>query len=296
MDGVRKFLLFFLIVPLFLAVTVLTVDAAKKKVRIPKSPSFVGAVKCDGSCHDPWYQAWIESPHGKTYDILKAGERSKAKKKAEALIKEKLVKYGGRDQAFVDKLDVVNTDFTKEPFCLRCHSTGFGQKGGFNPEDAEIDPDEPNLEQVGCEMCHSIRGGAQFRALMKKTEGDFTSAEAEKLGKRFDNWTGNVCKRCHEHENTPFQPSVDKKYKFNFEERRKKVHEYKKFVNDDNRDQLLEKRKNRVKEDPGVTEKKNLVIEDWVIQDGKVRFKALPLFKGILRFQDGSKLPLKEIK
>ncbi len=30
-------------------------DAKKKKKKIPKKPSYVGAVKCNGSCHDPYY-------------------------------------------------------------------------------------------------------------------------------------------------------------------------------------------------------------------------------------------------
>ncbi|MBT3517517.1 MAG: cytochrome C-554, partial [Nitrospina sp.] len=32
-------------------------DAKKKKKKIPKKPSYVGAVKCNGSCHDAYYEA-----------------------------------------------------------------------------------------------------------------------------------------------------------------------------------------------------------------------------------------------
>ncbi|MCH7727879.1 MAG: hypothetical protein IH991_15585, partial [Planctomycetes bacterium] len=56
--------------------------AAKKKKKIPKKPKYVGSVKCNGSCHDPYYQAWVDSPHGKTFDLLKPGQRAEAKKKA----------------------------------------------------------------------------------------------------------------------------------------------------------------------------------------------------------------------
>lgn len=294
----RRILLLILLPFLFLALTVVAADAKKKKKKgkIPKFPTFVGSLKCNGSCHDPWQQAWRETGHAKTYELLKPGVRAEAKKKAEASIKEKLLKYGGRDQAFVDSLDVTKADFTKEPLCLRCHTTGYGQKGGFIPGKTEIVPGEPNLEQVGCEMCHSVRGGSQFRILMKITVGDFSSAQAEKLGKRYDNNTGHVCMRCHEHPNTPFQPSVDPKYKFNFEERRKKVHDHKKYANDENKDQLLEKRVNRLTEDPGLTYKTPLVIEEWVIKDGKVRFKVLPYYKKTLHFQDGTKVAIKDIK
>lgn len=303
MKIVRMFLLFIFVPFVCLALTVLTAEAAKKK-KMPKIPSFVGAAKCNGSCHDPWYQAWLKTGHGGTYNLLKPGVRAKAKKKAEANIKEKLVKYGGRDQAYVDGLDVIKADFTKEPLCLRCHTTGFGQRGGFKPGKTEIDPEEPSLEQVGCEMCHSVRGGSQFRVLMRNTKGDFTSAQAEKFSKRYDNNTGNVCKRCHEHQNTPFQPTLDDKYKFNFEERKKKVHDYQKWVNEDNKDQMIVKRKDRLTKDPGITYTKNLVIEEWFIKDvakGKIGWKAKPLrFKKgegyTLYFQDGSKLNLNDIK
>jgi len=38
-----------------------------------KSPKFVGAIKCNGSCHDPYYQAWVNSPHGDTFKLLQPG-------------------------------------------------------------------------------------------------------------------------------------------------------------------------------------------------------------------------------
>ena len=41
-----------------------------KSVKIMrKKPKFVGAVKCNGSCHDAYYQAWVKSPHGGTFNL-----------------------------------------------------------------------------------------------------------------------------------------------------------------------------------------------------------------------------------
>ena len=242
----------------FATVLIPQLAESKKRVRIPKKPSFVGATKCNGSCHDPWYQAWANSPHGKTYELLKPGVRKEAKVKA--------------------KLDP-DKDYTSEARCLRCHTTGYRQKGGFDPAKADkIDPDEPNLEQVGCEMCHSVAGGSQFRAFMKKTEGKFTRVEVEKYSKRYD--MENVCKRCHLHPNTPFKESVDSKYKFDFNERKKKVHLYKKYYNADNKDQTIE-----IDHKKGDTETKPLVIEDWDIVDGKLKFKKLPYYKGKFKYK-----------
>lgn len=257
------------------------VDAKKKKKKpVVKKMKFVGAVKCNGSCHDAYYQAWVNSPHGKTFDLLKPGEREEAKKRVD-LDPEK--------------------DYTKSPECLRCHTTGYKQRGGFKPAGSKkkikkgknkgkikdvstkVDPEEPNLEQVGCEMCHTVAGGSEMRIVMKNSKGDFKKSETEKYGQRWD--YANVCTRCHTHRNTPFQPNVHEKYEFNFEERKKKVHEIDKYWNEDNEDQKLEKIKER-KEQTAQSEKTPLVIEDWEIVKGKLKLKgkSMPFIRKKAKF------------
>lgn len=249
--------------------------AKKKQKKVPATPKFVGAVKCNGSCHDPYYQAWTKSPHGGTYNLLKPGERAEAKKRV--------------------KLDP-DKDYTTNPLCLRCHTTGYGQKGGFKPSNhkkpSPIDPTEPNLEQVGCEMCHSVAGGSQLRVVMKNTKGDFKKADTEKYGQRWD--YANVCTRCHTHPNTPFKPSVHDKYKFNFEERKKKVHQYDKYWNEDNADQKIEKKADRAKE-KGQTEKTPLVIEDFEVVKKKGKEK-LKFKKGTMPYNKISSKEKKKFK
>ncbi|NIQ04095.1 MAG: cytochrome C-554, partial [Nitrospinaceae bacterium] len=256
MEKMIKAIFLVLVTVMIVAGGVEKADARKKK-KIPKFPTFVGAVKCNGSCHDPYYQAWINSPHGKTFNLLKPGVREKAKKRV--------------------KLDP-EKDYTTNPLCLRCHTTGYGQPGGFKPKGTKrkgkdistrIDPMEPNKEQVGCEMCHSVAGGSQFRVVMKNTKGEFKKADTEKYGQRWD--YANVCTRCHTHKRTPFQPKVHDKYKFNFEERVKKVHKIDKYWNEDNMDQELEKLEER-KEETAVSEEKPLKIEDFIVKKGKLRF------------------------
>ena len=103
----------------------------KKAVKdMRKKPKFVGAIKCNGSCHDPYYKAWVASPHGGTFNLLKAGVRKEAKERV--------------------KLDP-EKDYTTTPLCLRCHTTGYKQRGGFKPagtkskkgkdKASKIDPD-----------------------------------------------------------------------------------------------------------------------------------------------------------
>jgi hypothetical protein len=230
-------------------------DAKKKKKKIPKKPSYVGSVKCNGSCHDPYYQAWVNSPHGKTFGLLKPGERADAKKKA--------------------KLDP-EKDYTADPQCLRCHTTGYRQRGGFKPTGSKnkkgkdvstkIDPEEPNKEQVGCEMCHSVAGGAQFRVVMKNTKGDFKKSDVEKYGKRWD--YENVCTRCHGHPKNPHG-----KGKVDFA--KAKVHPIDEYFNEDNADQEIVKDgkvKDRAKT-KAISEGKDLRIEDWEFKkSGKLKF------------------------
>lgn len=230
-------------------------DAHAKKKKIPKKPKYVGSVKCNGSCHDPYYQAWKNTPHGKSFISLKAGEKAEAKKAA------------GLDP---------EKDYTTDPTCLRCHTTGYKQSGGFKPAGSKskkgkdtstaIDPTEPNKEQVGCEMCHAAAGGSQFRVVMKNTKGDFKKADAEKYGLRWD--YANVCTRCHMH---PQSPHKDEK--FDFEGTKGTVHQIDKYFTEDNADQKLEKVKDRAQE-TAVSQEKPLLIEDWEVSDkGKLKFK-----------------------
>lgn len=242
---------------LFLVGVADNADAKRKKKKIPKKPKYVGSAKCNGSCHDPYYQAWVDSPHGKTFNILKPGERADAKKKA--------------------KLDP-DKDYTADPQCLRCHTTGYRQKGGFKPAGSKnkkgkdtstkIDPEEPSKEQVGCEMCHSAAGGGQFRVVMKNTKGDFKKAETEKYGQRWD--YENVCSRCHNHPKSPHGDG-----KLDFAKAVGTVHPIDKYFNEDNTDQNIVKDgkvKDRAKE-KSKSEEKGLRIEDWKFKkSGKLKF------------------------
>jgi hypothetical protein len=276
----------------------------KSEVVMPGKPAYMGAVSCNGRCHDPWYQAWKATPHARTYELLKPGVRAAAKRKAGLRVK---------------------TDYTSNPKCLRCHTTGYGQKGGFVPGETPVIPSMPNMEQVGCEMCHTVRGGNQARAFMKKTNGKFRRSKIEAWGARYD--YENVCKRCHGHPKSPHKIRIDRKYWFNYETRKLHVHDYADYYNEYNESQVYtrgavvedadddddedeyeydeedeeeyadededvdedeedeEEEEVEVEVDTGVTETHPLMIEDWDIVDGAIRFKKLPLWDGWLIFK-----------
>lgn len=190
----------------FMVVAVLsgsTAMAAKKKAR----PIYVGFKKC-GGCHVSQKNSWLDTSHATAFELLKPNQRAEAKKKA--------------------KLNPTK-DYTKDKSCLRCHTTGFGKKGGY-----EIGMDEKQAkrrEGVGCESCHGR--GSIFRKKMKTAKGKYKKTEETtprmvlvRAGKRYK--TEKTCNKCHmNYEGSPWKkakppysphtPKVDAKYKFDFE-------------------------------------------------------------------------------
>jgi cytochrome c554/c'-like protein len=152
------------------------------------SPRFVGVEGC--KCHKMEISDWESSKHGQAFQLLEAGKR-RAKKKKASLDPEK--------------------DYTADTKCLKCHTTGYKQEGGF-VDNATT----PNLAGIGCEMCHGP--GSEYREIHKKKTTTFTVAEAKAAGQLFGSIDEEVCRRCHEHKDTPFQPKISEKYKFNLKE------------------------------------------------------------------------------
>jgi len=95
--------------------------------------NFVGVDKCK-ACHSnvkiggAQYKVWEATKMAKAMETLKPGAAADAKTKA--------------------KLDP-QKDYTTDPKCLKCHTTGYGQPGGF------VSPEKtPQLKNAGCEVCH----------------------------------------------------------------------------------------------------------------------------------------------
>ena len=71
---------------------------------------------------------------------------------------------------------------TKDPECLKCHVTGYGQPGGFVSDQAT-----PQLRYKQCEACHGA-GGLHA--------GNPGNADAKKALKSYVS-DKNVCIECH---------------------------------------------------------------------------------------------------
>lgn len=162
-----------------------------------EGPAYVGHESC-AMCHKAQYEDWRRSTHARAFELLKPGERRAPKKK------------GGLDPT---------RNYTSDQDCLRCHTTGFREAGGFVSV-----RDTPERAGIGCEMCHGP--GEFYREIHKSRRGQLERAELISAGQRYASVDPSVCTSCHEHADTPFQPEVDDKYVFDPQERLTKVRSF----------------------------------------------------------------------
>jgi hypothetical protein len=181
--------------------------------------AFEGRKKCS-NCHKSEADSWIKTAHAKAVDSLKADRN---KEKNAAMVKAKLDP---------------KKDYTKDKDCIGCHVTGFGSEGGY-----EITEPDKFLVGVGCESCHGA--GPDYRKVHRKAGEAFEKSKKvtprESLveaGQEFE--FIEKCNACHlnyegspwkgaKKPYTPFTPTVDKKYTFDFEKsvrNNKAMHEH----------------------------------------------------------------------
>ena len=147
--------------------------------------SYVGVKKCK-PCHLKQFKSWAETKMAKSFDLLKPGERAEQKTAA------------GLDPA---------KDYTTDAECVRCHSTGYGQPGGF------VDfASTPQLAGVTCEMCHGAGGTYTKPAHMSLKNKEYKKADLVAVG-LVGEITLEVCSGCHNTES----PFVGDDYVFDFE-------------------------------------------------------------------------------
>ncbi len=118
---------------------------------------FVGAKRCR-MCHNrsstgKYYDNWEEKGHASAWDLLNEEEK-------------------------------------KDPKCQKCHTTGFGEPGGFQSLD---DKDSMDMVNVQCEMCHGP-GGKHI-----KSKKDDVIPHAWEPSKE-------VCVKCHNEESPTWDP------------------------------------------------------------------------------------------
>ncbi len=143
-------------------------------------------------CHFKQAKSWKKTVHAKALDCLKPGANAEAKTKAGLS---------------------VDTDYTKDPKCLKCHVTGYGQTGGYPEVKDAWNEDEQKLAKnnggVGCESCH---GAGSKYGPYKKDHEEYKRADVVALGLAVP-VTADNCTGCH-NKNSPTGP---KPYVFDFE-------------------------------------------------------------------------------
>jgi hypothetical protein len=168
-----------------LAMTVVTLAASTAYAADPFA--YVGAKKCK-ACHLKEFNSWSETKMAKSFELLQPGVSAAAKKKA--------------------KLNP-DKDYTADPVCLACHTTGYGKPGGFVSVAST-----PDLAGVQCEMCHGPGGTFIQKENMSLTNKEYKKADLVKLG-LVGEITKSQCENCHNPKSPFFK-------EFKFEERKAK--------------------------------------------------------------------------
>lgn len=123
-----------------LGLTGLVIAQAPVETKPAGEATYLGAAKCK-MCHMKQHGTWMKMKHSKAIESLTAEEQ-------------------------------------KNPECVKCHVTGYGQAGGFESMEKT-----PTMANVQCEACH----GAGSLHMKSKKEDKKTTIN----GKGID------CRECH---------------------------------------------------------------------------------------------------
>ncbi len=150
---------------------------------------FTGTKACK-KCHIKQFRSWAKTNMANAYDILKPGERGEAKKRA------------GLDP---------EKDYSQDPECLPCHTTGYSRAGGFVSLEKT-----PQLVGVSCEMCHGAGSEYTKKQYMHLKNKKYKLAEVIKVG-LISPVTGETCTSLCHNKKSPF---FKKDEPFDFEKRK----------------------------------------------------------------------------
>lgn len=167
--------------------------------------TYVGSAACK-KCHLKEHKSWAETKMGKAFQTLKPGNAKEVKEKF--------------------KLDA-NADYTKDTKCLKCHTVGFGEAGGYAVPaagDEKAAKEMAKLEGVGCESCHGP--GSEYIKVFEeitKSKRKYKLAELTAVGLKVPDEAS--CKSCHNGEG----PTADKAKPFDYAKEKakdKEIHEH----------------------------------------------------------------------
>jgi hypothetical protein len=153
---------------------------------------FVGSKKCK-MCHSAQFKSWESMSKSKTLEALMPGNAAEAKTK--------------------HNLDPAK-DYSTDPACLKCHSTGFGHDGGYFVPDAADEKavtTAAKLAGVGCESCHGA--GDAYNELHKEIKKSKRMYKADEMyAAGMNKIEESVCTACH----NDTSPTYDASKAFDF--------------------------------------------------------------------------------
>jgi len=158
--------------------------------------TYVGSKSCK-KCHPKQYKSWAKTKMAKSFEILKPGQAKEAKEKF--------------------KLDPAK-DYSTDETCLKCHTTGYGEPGGYATPDAEDKKAVKKakaLQGVGCESCHGPASAYNkvFEEILKSKrkykQDELYKVGLKKIGKE-------SCVNCHNDKG----PTFDKSKPFDYDKRK----------------------------------------------------------------------------
>jgi len=171
---------FMMMAILFIAAVCMVVMLDSTAIRA-QDAEYVGVAKCK-VCHSKAklggeeFQAWEQTAHAKALETLKPGAKAEAKSAA--------------------NLDP-QKDYSSDPACLKCHSTGYGKPAA----------EGALLEGVQCEACHGP--GSKYKSptiMSKKKYGeDRDAARKAALAAGLVIPSEAVCTGCHNQESPTFK-------------------------------------------------------------------------------------------
>ena len=163
-----------------------------------KGATYIGVKKCK-SCHFKQWNSWRKTEMAKAFESLKPGVKSEEKTKL--------------------KFDP-NKDYTKDPTCLGCHTSGYGMPGGYIvPPDGDADALKQAKDNAGvtCEGCHGPGSKSiEIQEDIKENKRPYKFAELRAVG--FHKAGVRSCTPCH----NSSDPGKEPGYHFPYEEEREK--------------------------------------------------------------------------
>ncbi len=143
------------------------------------SAQYVGVGRCR-PCHLPQAKSWEQTRMAKAFELLKPGVAADVKR--------------------AHNIDPAK-DYTRDPNCISCHVTGYGQPGGFVSVEKT-----PNLVGVQCEVCHGPGAGYLKPNLMSLQNKEYKRKDVVAAGLVIP--SAQTCTQCH-NKKSPFYKPFD---------------------------------------------------------------------------------------